>query len=539
MGRQWKRCNLDLPRLWRAARYLTLPIAMTYPTHFFKPNQPSSFPGIIRAVNRCISRGEPVFRWQGPKKSFAAPGDLFFSSATSGGTSASTDFTRLTESEVGHLSSLKPGRAALLWDKSFLWGYMAVSALRDLGFSFDLLTSETVRNHALNNYQVLFVPGGWASLKSDSLGADGRKELRRYVSGGGAYLGICGGAGLALQVDEGLGLLPVVRKPMAERLPNFSGSIRVRQVSSYSLWWSLPGEAPFQVWWPSQFELVKPEKIQILGEYGDPEDDFYVSDLNVYETVAARLDWEQLEEDYQINLNPERLIDEPAIIAGEYGQGRVVLSYPHLETPGDAAGNLALFNIWHDLMSSSVLECHDDSNDTKVADIVPVDEQTLERVREMAREAENLVVFGERHNLWFWRNPWLLQWQRGIRGAEFGTIAVLLQGLVMELERTGGLARAYLTPSSWKTAKQFESLGKLWDLFRDKGRALLEDEARNLNEKKVNNGKTLSPRARDLRTELFNCVQCYGSKSYGGLYRQLLDQIDSLLLGALLADLNS
>ena len=512
---------------------------MTYPTTFYKLNQTSSFPEVIRTVNQCICQGESVFRWQGSQKSFAAPGDLFFSTATSGGILATTEISDLPESEVSHLSPLKPGRAALLWDKSFLWGYMAVSALRDLGFSFDLLTSETVRNQALNNYQVLFVPGGWASLKSESLGVDGREELRRYVSGGGTYLGICGGAGLALEVDEGLGLLPVARKSMAARLPNFSGSIRVRQVSSHSLWWGLPEEAPFQVWWPSQFELVKPDRIQILGRYGDPESDFYVSDLNVCETVAARIKWEQLEKAYQINLNPERLANEPAIIAGEYGQGRVVLSYPHLETPGDAAGNMALFNIWHDLLSSSVLECADDSGGTKAANIVPVDEQSLERVRQMAREAQNLIVLGERHNLWSWRNPWLLQWQRGIRGAEFGTIAVLLQGLVRELERTGGMAPPYPTPSSWKIDTQFEKLVELWNLFQDKGRALLEAEARNLHDQKVNNGKALSPRARDLRTEIFNCVQCYGSKSYGGHYRQLLDQIDSILLGTLLADLNS
>ena len=511
---------------------------MTYPTTFFKLNQTGSFSEVIRIVNQCISQGESVFRWQGPEKSFAAPGDLFFSSATSGGTLATTELSDLPESEVRHLNPLKPGCAALLWDKSFLWGYMAVSTLRDLGFSFDLLTSETVRKEALNNYQVLFVPGGWASLKSASLGADGREELRRYVSGGGAYLGICGGAGLALQVDEGLGLLPVTRKPIAERLPNFSGSIRVRQVSSHSLWWGLPEEVPFQVWWPSQFELVKPKKIQILGRYGDPESDFYVSDLNVCETVEARLEWEELEKAYQINLNPERLANEPAIITGDYGQGRVVLSYPHLETPGDVAGNKALFNIWHDLLSSSVLECRDDSGCTEAANIVPVDDQSLERVRQMAREAENLVFLGERHNLWSWRNPWLLQWQRGIRGAEFGTIAVLLQGLVKELEQTGGIAPTYPTPSSWKIDTQFEKLVELWSLFLDKGRALLEDEARNLKDKKVNNGKMLSPRAKDLRTEIFSCVQCYGSKSYGGVYRQLLDQIDSLLLGTLLADLN-
>jgi hypothetical protein len=508
---------------------------MTYPTNCLKLNQTSSFPEIIRTVNQCISQGESVFRWQGPQKSFAAPGDLFFSSATSGGTLAKTELSDLPEPEIRHLCPLKPGRAALLWDKSFLWGYMAVSALKDLGFAFDVLTSEAVRKQALNNYQVLFVPGGWASLKSESLGADGLEELRRYVSGGGAYLGICGGAGLALQVDEGLGLLPVTRKPMAERLPNFSGSIRVRQGGSHSLWWGLPGEVPFQVWWPSQFELVKPDKIQVLGRYGDPESDFFVSDLNVCETVGARLDWEQLEKVYQINLNPERLANEPAIIAGEYGRGRVVLSYPHLETPSDVAGNMALFNIWHDLLSSSVLECPDHSVGTKAANIVPVDQQSLESVRQMAREAENLIVLGERYNLWSWRNPWLLQWQRGIRGAEFGTIAVLLQGLVRELERTGGMAPQYPTPSSWKIDTQFEKLLERWSLFRDKGRALLEDEARNLDDKKFNNGGTLSPRVRDLRAEIFNCVQCYGSKSYGGHYRQLLDQIDNLLLATLLA----
>jgi hypothetical protein len=511
---------------------------MTYPTKFFRLNQTGSFPEVIRTVNHCISQGESLFRWQGPQTSFANPGDLFCSAETSSANLDVSESLRPSEPLIEQLSALKPGRAAVLWDKSFLWGYMAVSALRDLGFAFDLLTSVTVRNQTLNNYQVLFVPGGWAGLKSESLGADGREELRRYVSRGGAYLGICGGAGLALQVDEGLGLLPVTRKPMAERLPNFSGSIRVRQASSHSLWWGLQGEAPFQVWWPSQFDLVKPNKIQILGRYGDPESDFCVSDLNVCETVAARLEWEQLEKAYQINLNPERLSNEPAIIAGEYGQGRVVLSYPHLETPGDVAGNTALFNIWHDLLSSSVLECPDDSDGTKVANIVPVDQQSLERLRVMARETENLVALGERHNLWSWRNPWLLQWQRGVRGAEFGTIAVLVQGLVRELERTGGIASTYPTPSSLKIDAQFEKLVELWGLFRDKGRALLEEEARNMNDKKANNGEALSPRARDLRTEIFNCVQCYGSRSYGGLYRQLLDQIDGLLLGTLLADLN-
>jgi len=508
---------------------------MTFRTKRIKLYPTESFTQVLRTVNHRISQGDSVYRWQGPPTNFADPGDLFLALGGKAEVLAPSEPVELPESTVKHLVPLKPGKVALLWDKSFLWGYLAVNTLRDLGFRFDLLTAEAVRQGGLSGCQLLVVPGGWASLKSETLGKHGREELRRFVRSGGGYLGICGGAGLALQVDEGLGLLPVTRKPMADRLPNFSGSIRVRQASSHALWWGLQGETSFQVWWPSQFDLVKPEKIQILGRYRDPESDFCVSDLNVCETVAARLEWEQLEKDYQINLNPERLLNEPAIIEGEYGQGRVVLSYPHLETPGDAAGNMALFNIWHDLLSSSVLECHNDPAGTKISHIVHVDEQSLERVREMARETEKLVVLGESYNLWYWRNPWLLQWQRGIRGAEFGTIAVLVQGLARELERTDGIATTYPTPSSWKIDAQFAKLVELWGLFRDKGRALLEEEARNLNDKKANNGEALSPRARDLQAEIFNCVQCYGSKSYGGLYRQLLDQIDGLLFGTLLA----
>jgi hypothetical protein len=47
----------------------------------------------------------------------------------------------------------------------------------------------------------------------------------------------------------------------------------------------------------------------------------------------------------------------------------------------------------------------------------------------------------------------------------------------------------------------------------------------------------LGTQGQALRKEIFNCLQCYGSKTYGGVYRKLLDQIDTLLLGALLADL--
>ncbi len=510
---------------------------MNFHPGFIKLNQHDKTPEIIKSVNRLISSGEAVCAWQGPPTDFADPGDLIFSSATSRDL-PTAQIVELPKSEIFHLALFKPGRVALLWDKSFLWGYLAVKSLRDLGFSFDLVTAKAVRHGALDGFQLLIVPGGWASLKSANLGAVGRYKLRRYVASGGGYLGLCGGAGLALQVDEGLSLLPVKRKPMAERLPNFSGSIRVRRTSTHSLWWGLQGEVPFQVWWPSQFELVDPNKIKVLGRYGLPEDDFCVSDINVCEAEAAELDWESLERDYQINLDPSRLLGEPAVLEGQFGKGRVILSYPHLETPGDAAGNMALFNIWYDLLDTALSKSSSDPERRGPAKVVQIDEENLERTRRITRESEELVALGESYNLWSWRNPWLLKWNRGVPGAEFGTVSVLLQGLATELERTGGMASIFNSPALQDIDEQFEKLEELWSLFRDKGRALVEEEGSGLrSSNREEKGAKLSPQGRVLRTEIFDCVQCYGSKSYGGLYRQILDQIDTLLLGSLLADL--
>jgi len=508
---------------------------MTFHTNRFKLHHPESFPNVLRAVNHNISGEEnAVYRWHGPPTPFAQPGDLFLASGANKEIPAHSESVELPESALNHLVPLKSGRVALLWDKSFLWGFLAVSTLRDLGFSFDLLTATDVRAGALPGYQLLVVPGGWASLRSEELGVDGQEELRRYVYRGGAYLGICGGAGLALQVDEGLALIPVTRKPINDRLPNFSGSIRVRQASSHPLWWNLQGEEVFQVWWPSQFDLVEPNEIKILGRYGRPESDFYVSDLKVAETLAAGKDWGQYEQAYQINLDPERLINEPAVLEGRYGEGRVLLSYPHLETPGDAAGNTALFNIWYDLLNNASAGTGGDFYEVRPLKIKKIDKRSLERIGDIAREAHMLVSLGERHNLWSWRNSWLLQWKRGVRGAEFGTISVLLNGLVDELERAGGVAIVSHTPVIEKIDEQVDRLEELWRLFQHKSHALLEEEGRGLNRENEINTSKLPPRLRTLRREIFNCVHCYGSKSYGGLYRQLLDQIDSLLLGALL-----
>src|SRR5512134_2605005 len=122
-------------------------------------------------------------------------------------------------------SDKREDRVAFLWDESFLWGVMASRALRTAGLPFELIRSEDIRQGCLSRYAAVFVPGGWASNKLKALGEEGAANILRFVREGGSYIGFCGGAGLATQ--DGIGLLPVRRRPTKERVPSFSGRIRL------------------------------------------------------------------------------------------------------------------------------------------------------------------------------------------------------------------------------------------------------------------------------------------------------------------------
>src|SRR5208337_4437097 len=94
-------------------------------------------------------------------------------------------------------------------------------------------SSEDIKKGILDGCAVLFVPGGWASNKIKTLGPDGIAKIKEFVRSGGNYLGFCGGAGLATL--DGLGLLNIKRKPTKERVPSFSGRIRL-ELSEHVMW---------------------------------------------------------------------------------------------------------------------------------------------------------------------------------------------------------------------------------------------------------------------------------------------------------------
>lgn len=407
-------------------------------------------------------------------------------------------------------------KIALFWDESFLWGLIAYETLTALGADFDLVTSADIRDGALDSYDILFVPGGWASNKIKALGSGGVERVRGFVEAGGTYLGICGGAGLALAHENGLALAPIGRKPTNMRVPSFSGKIELIELApGHAMWAGITEGSSFYAWWPGMFSVQGADHIKILARYGAPEDGSYVADL----LVEPSIDWEEHEKEYRTNLNPARIKGEPAVIETAYGAGRVLLSYLHFETPGDTQGHAVLLNMLTYLASDNagVLKKHAPGDHAEPSPIAGCDTKAVTAARDLQAAAQDLMDFGEKLGLWFWRTPWIIQWRRGVRGIEYCTLFVMLRELCRLVSSQ--------TEHDQHLELALEDISPLVESLAVDTKKLLELEASAIGQGHITPLKTNDPEIQALREKLFS-----NKKSFGGAFKEVLDEIDALVL---------
>lgn len=396
--------------------------------------------------------------------------------------------------------------AAVFWDESYLWGLVAVRALRQKGLRFDLVTAGDIRSGALEGRRLLFVPGGWASNKLKALGDGGTAEIRRFVREGGSYLGFCGGAGLATQ--DGLGLLLVERVPTEHRVPSFSGPIAC-SVDDDPIWDNIYRPV-FHAWWPSQFSIADAD-VRILARYGRALPDAYSSDIQVG-SVMSDDEWATHEAAYGIHLNPARLEGEPAVVEGRYGRGRVLLSLLHFDTPDDGRGNRVLRKLWADLGG----QCRHDAPEPDMRS------RFSQHGAPLVNEARILIAAGESLGLWQWRTPWVLSWKRGVRGLEYCTLANMAAAVSEQLNVCFGDT----VPED--IAAQTADAAHFLALFRLRAEELLRREEAAMRLEPIAYNRCKDPETRAVRTALFG-----DAKSYGGEFKATLDRIDGLLYALL------
>jgi hypothetical protein len=417
---------------------------------------------------------------------------------------------------------------AFLWDESFLWGLMAYNALKATGLPFELVRSDDIKNGKLKDYRMLFVPGGWASNKMKTLGEKGISEIKKFVNSGGNYLGFCGGAGFATL--DGIGLLNIKRIPTKQRVPSFSGKICLN-INEHHIWKRIGKhshevtDSPihpfthspiFHAWWPSQF-LINDKSIKILATYENALPDSFSSDLNVGD-VEANGGWSEMEEIYKINLNPTRLKNEPAVVEGSSGKGKMILSLIHFDTIDDANGAIVLSNLW-EYLSGQKSEETPKLNSSLHHSIIP------SILADLESEVDELISLGIRNFLWFWKNPMLLQWRRGVRGLEYCTLYVMIKEIAEILKKQQSAVSSQL---------DLEKIKELLIMFTEKAKQLLILERYAMQNGHITplspplsrggwGGENI-PEIHEMRTELFG-----NSKSHGGLFKKLIDEVDNVL----------
>ena len=104
------------------------------------------------------------------------------------------------------VSTSKPIRAAVFVDPGargvgmFRWVQLAGSSPQ---MTATYLDSEMIRNGALDNIDLLFMPGGSSSLEYKMLQDSGAERLKEFVRKGGAYIGSCAGCYLVMEGAKG------------------------------------------------------------------------------------------------------------------------------------------------------------------------------------------------------------------------------------------------------------------------------------------------------------------------------------------------
>lgn len=181
------------------------------------------------------------------------------------------------------------------------------------GFSTQRVKAEDIRGGVLQRFDVLIQPGGSGSKQAETLGESGRAAIRKFVEGGGGYLGICAGAYLAsADYTWSLGILDAKvldRKHWARG----NGDVQMRLIEP----------APALLGSKESVVTVAYAQGPLLAPGGKPEIPDY-EELATFETEIAK------------NGAPEGVMKGTTAAArAPFAQGRVFCFSPHPErSPG-------------------------------------------------------------------------------------------------------------------------------------------------------------------------------------------------------------
>ena len=181
--------------------------------------------------------------------------------------------------------------------------------------------ADDIRDGVLGQFDLAIFPGGSGSKQAAALELRGREAVQKFVKGGGGYVGICAGSYLAAA--------------------NYKWSLAISNHRTFSKSIDVPGIGRKSMWFRGPSATVKMELTEagqkILGhqkgtfavryQNGPIMSPMGVKGLGAFRTLANfRSEVSKYE--------PQKgtMVNTPAIIAGEFGQGRVLCISPHPES---------------------------------------------------------------------------------------------------------------------------------------------------------------------------------------------------------------
>lgn len=171
------------------------------------------------------------------------------------------------------------------------------------GIALRRVTPEEVRAGALDAHDVVIFTGGRGSVQGKALGPEGREAVRRFVRGGGGYIGICAGAYMALQGEAEFHKIAIV----AGR--HRTGDAWIRGIATVDVE-PTDGSTPLRLHYANGPLF---EKIEVDG----------IEPYTVLAVFRSEIAYPRY------GTHPGEMLGTPAVIASEYAAGRVVLFSPN------------------------------------------------------------------------------------------------------------------------------------------------------------------------------------------------------------------
>ena len=194
-----------------------------------------------------------------------------------------------------------------VFNNSFV--HLALTTIMHTNIRF--CTARMIMDGCLNNARLLIMPGGADLYYCEKLNGAGNQAIKDFVANGGSYLGICAGAYYACaELDWACGEIAGTRE-----LNFYEG-----KASGPIYDWIENKNEIYNGSWMKAVEIETNNGDRFLTQYnGGP----VLLPNNDNHTVIARY---------------TTLPNQPAaIVAGHYGQGKYVLSSPHIENYGHIA----------------------------------------------------------------------------------------------------------------------------------------------------------------------------------------------------------